>query len=207
MEEYDNYIKFIREISEEGISQSPFSGIDETTLFYYYSKYKKEKEFFRICQEFLDIPWDVPWESKMDGTKKITDVYSYNYLSYVKPWKKAKFIAWEEEHLWSDIYQKMKKTKTLKKLHQETIKDGLKEFFSYNNDFKAQKRYYNLYYKKNYSNELNSLNSENLTFDDIVNMEVKLNLNKKNKKYGMLNEQKIKNLFKDIKNYKNKKTK
>jgi hypothetical protein len=106
MDEYKNYIKFVGEIDKNGISQMKNFCIDETTLFYYFSKYKKDKEFYRICMDFMDVPWED--ENNKPDKNKI--VKSYNYLSFIKPWKKPKFISWDEEHLWRDIYRGCCKT-------------------------------------------------------------------------------------------------
>lgn len=43
--------------------------------------------------------------------------YSYNYLSYIKPWNKPKYLEQNEEYLWRDIYKKMINITKDKKLH------------------------------------------------------------------------------------------
>ncbi len=195
--EYNNYMNFIKEIDKNGIKQMLKSGIDETTLFYYYSKYKKEKEFYRICSDYVDIPWE-------EGNKKFDKnriINSYNFLSFIKPWKKAKFISWSEEHLWRDIYKKMIKTKRFRKLYEESLKEGINEFFSYDDNYNSQKRYYNVSHK-NKNKELFENLKKDLSYENIIDIEQKLNLEKKTKDYGYLNPKIIKKLFKSIKKYK-----
>jgi hypothetical protein len=198
LEVYDDYIKFVNSISKDGIKQMFKSGIDETTLFFYYTKHKKEKEFYRICNDYVDIPW----EENTHKYDKNRILKSYNYLSFIKPWKKAKLIAWDEECLWRDIYHKMIKTTKLKKLCQDTVVEGLEEFFSYENNFYLQKKYYNVAFKKRNHELFRKLNSKETTYKDILDAEKQLGIEKKNKDYGFINPKSIKILFKAIKKYK-----
>lgn len=195
IEEYKNYVNFIRKISNNGIKQMAHSGIDETTIFYYFAKYKNEKEIYKICSDYVDVPWN----EQNDKLVKNKTAYSYNYLSYIKPWKKAKFISWTEEHLWRDIYRKMNKTQKLKNVYEKNLLDGVMEFFSYENK-NSQKRYYSMKYKKNNFHAFSILRKK-LTYKNIMNLEEKLKLNKTTKDYKYLNLKNIKKLFNAIKIY------
>jgi hypothetical protein len=194
--EYNDYMNFVSDINKNGIRQMLKSGIDETTLFYFYSKQKKEKEFYRICRNFSDIPW----EENNNKPNKDKIIYSYNFLSFIKPWKKSKIISWNEEYIWRDIYHKMIKTKKLRKLYEKSMKDGMEEFHSYDSDFHQQKRYYNVSLKKRNQELFKSNNLD--SYEKIFNAEKKFGLDKKSKDYGYLNPKIIKKLFVSIKKYK-----
>jgi len=195
MNEYEEYIDQMNRLVEQyrGIYQVQKSGIDETTLFFYYAKHKPQKEFYRSCEEFALIPWD----SDPTDVKKC---YAYNYLSYVKPWRKPKFISWNEEMLWGDIYRRMTKTTKLKKLYMQTIVDGLEEYRQYNDQPVLQKRYYNNQYK--YKNPKLFENLSGKTYEQIVRMENEQFPKSLKRSYGSLDGDKIKKMFKDIKLYK-----
>jgi hypothetical protein len=193
IEEYKNYLKFIENINDNGIYASKISGIDETSLFYYLTKYTK-KIIYKICNKYAIIPWS---ESNRIFDKN-TKAYAYNFLSYIKPWKKTKFLAWKEEQIWRDIYKKMTKTNDLKKLYKRTLKDGINEYIKYDNN--QQKHYYNTEYSKN-TNLFNIY--KNMNYKNILELESKFNLKKKNKNYGLLSN--TKKLFYMIKKYINKK--
>jgi hypothetical protein len=195
--EYNEYTNFVTKINKNGINQMLRSGIDETTLFYYYAKHKKEKELYRICNDYIDIPWEEDGK-KFDKNKIIN---SYNFLSFIKPWKKSKIISWNEENLWRDIYKKMIKTKRLRKLYEETMKNGMDEFFSYDDNLYSQKNYYNLSYK-NKNKEIFEQLKKNSSYENILDAEQKLNLEEKTKDYGYLNNKTIIKLFVSIKKYK-----
>ena len=49
----------------------------------------------------------IPWECVENDCKK---AYSYNFLSFVKPWLKRRENQWDEEKLWSDILITMQPT-------------------------------------------------------------------------------------------------
>ncbi len=197
MDEYNNYFKFIRDLNDKhgGVPQMAGSGIDETTIFYYYMKHKGTNIIYRICPEYAIIPWGS--QQKID--KKLG--LAYNYLEAIKPWKKAKIISWPEEFIWRNVYFKMKKTKKLRKLYEENIIVGMNEFNSYNNDYKTQKRNFNVDYKNKNRDIFNKLNKKNITYDEIFNAEKQLKLDKIEKDYGYLNNDDVNKLFKAIKFY------
>lgn len=191
--DYNEYIEYLDDIGKNGIYQHVRSGIDETTLFYYYAKYKKNKQFYLICSDnYINIPWDVP--------KKYTKFYSYNFLSYKKPWTKPTFISWKEETIWREIYHKMIKTKKFIKYYEKNLIDGLKEFKNFDNSFHEQKKYFNVEYKIKNQHIFKNINDD-ITYDDIVNLENKLNSNNKEHTYDQINENCIKNVFRNIKKY------
>lgn len=181
--EYNEYIKFVNNINiiNNGIpqmSQAGKSGIDETTLFYYFVKHKKQN-FYRICMDYMIIPWvDKTLDNIPD---KNIPMYSYNFLSYIKPWRKSTIISFPEESIWRKIYKKMRKSKQFKKLYKKTLIDGINEYNTFDD-----------YHKKRYYGTITQINFE-LTYDNIVKHE--------NKKYdyGILNIQDIKQLLKYMK--------
>ena len=185
--EYNEYMNYVKELINQNngkIYQTVYSGVDETTLFYFYAKYKKEKTFYRICEDNIDIPWK---NSAIHNVKSKDEVVNaYNYLSYVKPWRKAKFIAWKEERIWRDIYKIMMKTRKFNELYKKTLVEGTKEYCDYGIDLYKQCKYYNDEFKK----KLIDLN--NLNYNDIVVIENELIIGKD---YGNLNEQSVKQLF------------
>jgi hypothetical protein len=123
-EVYKKYKNFIDEMfGQDGIFARKRSGPDETSLFYFYTKIMPKKKFYRICKKYAVVPWDAP--------KRIPDALAINYLSYVKPWLKPIFCAWEEEMLWRDIYEAIPKNKELDSLFKKVILMGYDIFIDH----------------------------------------------------------------------------
>jgi hypothetical protein len=95
----------------------------------------------------------------------------------------------------------MIKTKRFGKLYEEIIREGMEEFYDYDDNIRLQKNNYNLFYKNKKKDFFKKLKKD-LTYENIFNLEKKLNLEKETIDYGYLNPKIIKKLFKSIKKYK-----
>jgi hypothetical protein len=114
---YDKYKDFIGKIFNHGLFSPMVSGPDESSLFYFYTKIHPEKMFYKISKKYQVTPWD-------DPEKYLCTALSYNFVSYVKPWLKPKFLTWPEENIWRDIYEKIPFNKALSDLLKESILTG-----------------------------------------------------------------------------------
>ena len=193
---YNEYIKFVDNINiiNNGIPQMSLmgqSGIDETTLFYFYVKHKKYT-FYKICMDYMIIPWFDKLLDNIPPDKKIP-THSYNYLSFVKPWRKPSFISFPEELIWRMIYKKMRKSLLFNKLYKETLVDGLKEYNEYNDILK------NRFYGSNKQFTFD------ITYENIVKHENIIFPTQKIYNFGILNVDNIEKLFKFMKKYKKQK--
>lgn len=109
---YNGYIKFISFLDKKKkLPNFKGSGVDETTIFFYYMKYATKK-IYSICSDYATIPNTKKYTFSHEQSNKITK--AYNFRSHVKPWSKTKIIGWPEEHIWIDIYYKMYKTTNFK---------------------------------------------------------------------------------------------
>lgn len=114
---YDKYKDFIDKTFFGGVFSTMVSGPDELSLFYFYTKIHNEKIFYKIPKIYQVTPWDDPKEY-------IKSALSYNFVSFVKPWLKPKFLLWPEERLWRDIYDIIPFKKELSDLLKESLLIG-----------------------------------------------------------------------------------
>ena len=168
IKEYKEYKLFTSKLFKNGIFSHHQSGPDETSLFYFYSK--KLKYYYNICNDYCIVPWDNP------DIKDYSNINSINYLSFVKPWIKPKFLMWNEEFVWNTILKNMNNT-DLFRLKNNQIRKVLKFFNKL--DYFKQKKYFNIYFVKKY--DINFKDDE--TDENIKNLENKVNI----KDYGLLN--------------------
>ena len=112
---YEKYKEFVYRTFEKGLYTFKTSGPDETTLFYFYQKIVGN-ESYRICDEYLVVPWDSPELAKT--------TMAYNYIQFIKPWLKPAFLSWPEELLWRKIYNIMPKNGDIKQLFKKTLVYG-----------------------------------------------------------------------------------
>ena len=153
MDTYEKYLKFLSDIYDRGSYSIFNSGTDETSLFYYLSKHTK---LYNICKTYAVIPW----ESTLNDVK---NAQGYNFLSFIKPWIKGRIYQWDEERIWSDLFDAMVKDKTienkkLEKLYNEQI---LMQYTKFNQMKPKEKQKY--FYNKNF----NIINDDNiLSYND-----------------------------------------
>ena len=188
LESYNKYYSFINTLYKEnnGIYQQVYSGIDETTLYYFFHIYNIN--IYTIDDKYIKIPWN-DFKNKINN-KMI--FYSYNYLSYIKPWNKPKYLEWNEEYLWRDIYKKMiniTKDKKLHYLYKKNMLNSIQQYFSFDEKFKL----------KYYNKQLNF--NQNINYNQIKELEK--NIIYKKYDYGNINSKTIKKLFKSIHKYNN----
>jgi len=164
IEIYKQYVEFINKIYHNGIYSAHTTGPDETSLFYFFVKEQPKKTFYRICGEHIVIPWDFP----KHFIKKAT---AYNFLSYVKPWLKSKFLMWPEELLWRVLYDNMAHYGDIESLFKKVIVKGFRQFLE-----SESKKVYNLKYYNNLKNNaiLNNPNiNDDILFNEIIRIEQK----------------------------------
>lgn len=179
---YKKYKKFITEIYKDGIYSHKLTGPDETSLYYYYTKIRKNKKYHNICRSYISVPWDDP----VYITQK---AYSYNFLSYVKPWLKPLFLSWGEETIWRDLYNEISKDDRINESSKKPLEGLLKKSLisGYEYFISGEKQSaFNDEYIKNFPEKVYSI-KDNITFDNIIKIENEL-INK-NKNYGILNLQ------------------
>jgi len=180
IEIYNDFVKFLKSIDNNGILTMSCSGFDETTMFYFTVKHQKNP-FYRLCIEYMTTPWnDKLLDNYLDKNKPI---YAANYLSYVKPWRKPLFISFSEEYIWRKLYHKMRKSRLFKQLYKQTMINGANEYLEFDN---ASRKYY-------YGTNIDI--TYDITYENIVKHEDKI------KSYGYLNKQDIKQILKNIKAY------
>jgi hypothetical protein len=126
---YAKYKEFVYRTFAKGMYTFKTSGPDETTLFYFYQKIVGN-ESYRICDEYLVVPWDSPEVAKK--------AMAFNYIQFIKPWLKPTFISWPEELLWRKIYDIMPKNSDIKKLFKKILIDGYNIYLKTEN----KKKYY-----------------------------------------------------------------
>lgn len=176
-ETYEKYIEFTDKIYKNGIYSHFITGPDETSLFYFYLKQKIN--MYDICNDYTVIPWDMAQLVK--GAK------AYNFLSWVKPWRKPLFLSWPEEIIWRDIYNIMPHYGSIEKLFYKTQIKYINEFNKMN--LKKKNKYNNLEFEKKYNKEfIDVINSPNIK--NIKILEDKIFF----KNYGILDKNKIKNV-------------
>ena len=173
-ETYNNYIEFTNNLYKNGLYSYYRSGPDETSLFYFYLK--KNVNMYNICNDYCVIPWDNP--ELVKGAK------AYNFLSWVKPWRKPLFLSWEEETIWRDIYNIMPHYEKIEKVFNDSITDYINEFNKMS--FNRKKKSNNLEFEKKYNKEFKKVvSSPNQA--EIRILEDKIYF----KNYGILDKNKI----------------
>ena len=147
---YAKYKEFVYKTFEHGMYSFNTSGPDETTLFYFYQKIHGNMSY-RLCDEYLVIPWH--------DKEKAKTAMAYNYTQFTKPWLKPTFLSWPEELLWRKIYVTMPKKKDIIKLFKKVLVHG------YNLFLKSDKK------NKHYANAKKHQIIDNFTYDKIIEME------------------------------------
>lgn len=166
---YDKYINYLNDIFKDGMFFMEASGGDETSLFYFYTKYLPEKRFYNICDRYVVIPWE--------NYLEIKNPYGYNFLSYIKPWLKPKFLMWKEERIWRNLYDRMEKNDDIRYLFRNILMKGYRDFVEIK-PYYQNKWYYTGYISKHpYLYTLS-------TFDEIISHEKEVNFPKGD--YGTL---------------------
>jgi len=182
---YDKYMEFIDDVLKKNHNTIPGIGIDESTIMYFYAKVM-DVPIYRICYNYNHIPWKFSKNYYMITEKD--DIYSYNYLSRIKPWLKTKFMSWNEEWIWRDLYKIMMKTKMFNNAYKKYILNEIDEYKKSKNGNQYNRSYYD------------ELVNKTIEFNDITMLEKKLIHDDKN--YGVLNKNNVKNLFDSIIKYK-----
>ena len=113
-------------------------------------------------------------------------------MSFVKPWTKPKFLSWDEEILWRDIYDNMPHRDKLEILFKNTLDESINIYLAHNN--KGRKKYYNQYYIKKYPNEVNNIFKAHRRFKKIMKLDEKI----KHDGYGLLKTDEIINIMQVI---------
>ncbi len=140
---YNEYLDFLKICDKgNGFTSAQFAAPDETTLFLFYTVYKKMR-FYKIDKNYSIIPWD---ERNIQPNK----VYSLNFLSRIKPWLKHPLIEWEDERIWITIGDKIfKKKRALNDLFEYNIFYSLWDFVNNLNKYNKEKSPYNLEFLSN----------------------------------------------------------
>lgn len=161
---YDKYDVMTKKLYGNGIYSSERTGPDETSLFYYFVSNKTH--IYDICVDYAVIPWD--------NRKYVNVAKSYNFLALVKPWNKPKYLSWDEEIVWRDIYDKMPHVDGLEELFTDTIVQGVKLFASYN--IGKQRHIYNDKHILVYADEVDEITKASDTdkFDKIIRLDKKI---------------------------------
>jgi len=167
---YDEYVKMTNNLYKDGIYSTITSGPDETSLFYYFMS--KKIPVYDICVDYVVVPWD--------DKQYVSVAKSYNFLSFVKPWTKPKFLSWEEEMIWRDVYDSMPHKGKVKDLFKDTIEESITQYKSYQDDKK--RKYYNDYYIKKYRNEVSEIIESERKFEKIMELDRKITITR----YGIL---------------------
>lgn len=182
MDVYNKYVNFTDNLFKDGIYSSFGSGPDETSIFYYFMS--RKIPIYDICVDYLVVPWD--------DTKYVKYAKSYNFLSFIKPWTKPKFLSWDEEILWRDIYDNMPHGDKLETLFKNTLEESINIYLSHSN--KNRKKYYNQDYIKKYPNEVNNIFKAHKRFEKIMKLDEKI----KTDGYGILKTDEIINIMQII---------
>ncbi len=140
---YNEYLDFLKICDKgNGFTSAQFAAPDETTLFLFYTVYKKMR-FYKIDKKYSIIPWD-------QKNIKSYKVFSLNFLSRIKPWLKHPLIEWEDERVWIRIGNKIFKKKTeLNDIFQYNIFYSLWDFVNNLNKYNKEKSPYNLEFLSN----------------------------------------------------------
>ena len=168
---YTEYYKFIDKTFKKGLYSKKDSGPDETSLFYFYSK--NNKQLYDICKDYAVIPWEF---FKFNKVAK-----AYNFLSFVKPWIKPKFLSWKEESVWIDLFNSMPHKGEIKLIYRDLILSNYNNYILLDNY--KQKKYYNSKIVKTYPYFIKQIEKSDNKFEEIMKIDKLI----KFKNYGFLN--------------------
>jgi len=154
---------------KNGIYSASHTGPDELSLYYFYLK--QNIKLHDICKDYATIPWE----------DNINNVKGYNFLSWVKPWKKPLFLNWNEEMVWRAIYNRMPKYGKIKSLQKKVTSDYIDEYKSFSIKFKQKFNNIEDKYKKEFDD---ILNSKKLDYNKLIKLENKVTYDKR---FGLLN--------------------
>lgn len=120
---YNEYWEFIKICEgKSGYISKYDSGIDETTLLFFFVFYKKI-DVHLIPYDYAPVPWD-----KFPYNKN--NVKGINFISMIKPWVKLPMIQWADENIWHQIAKKsLDKHSIITKLYLKYLIDELYKFF------------------------------------------------------------------------------
>ncbi len=173
---YDMYHEFTDDIYKDGIYSHVSTSPDETSLFYFYLKSKFKIR--QICSENAVVPWEDKYKGYIEQARL------YNFLSFIKPWTKPKFLCWVEEFLWHDLYDMMHHEGKIRELYKKSVVDGFLEYLK--QDPYRQKRYYNLRFVRKYSDRVKEIEKSKDMYKGISKLSKKVFT----KDYGLLNRKK-----------------
>ena len=186
---YNDYVEFTDKLFKDGIYSHYLTAPEETSLFYYFMT--NNIPIYDICVDYSVIPWD--------DHRYIKDAKAYNFLSFVKPWTKPKFMSWDEEMMWRYIYDIMPKKGKLEQIFKDTMVNSIDIFNSYN--YRKKKKYselgyYNLEYIEKYPEEVNEIMKSNNKYEKIMKLDKKIEV----RNFGVLNTKDILSVLKEEKN-------
>jgi hypothetical protein len=125
-DDYQYYHQTITTIFKNGMFSSPTSGPDETSLLYTYLTRSWASDgsqpIHKICDVYDVIPWDMPLMVKQ--------ALMYNYLEFFKPWLKGRYMQWDEELLWSDLFMVMEPPQPLIDLYKTEVHKMCEYYFT-----------------------------------------------------------------------------
>jgi hypothetical protein len=146
---YEEYIDFIKKIEKKGYISHSVSGVDETSLLFFF-RYYKDIPIYCIPKKYSIAPWD-------DKDYDINNVYAINYVSQIKPWVRLPMFQWGEEYIWHILAKKaLKKSKIITEIYIDCLLQNL--YYFINNLQQINKKSgYNLDILKINKEKLNSL--------------------------------------------------
>lgn len=110
---YNDYVKFVNNIYEEGIKSVYNVGPDDTSFYYFLIKYNITA--YNICNEYSSVPWDV---------KNLEELKSIIFTTMYKPWTKYRIICYNEELMWLNILDMIfENNSMMKNLYNKNAKE------------------------------------------------------------------------------------
>jgi len=132
---YKAYRSFVKELYPNGLHTTNMSGPDESSLYFFLLK--SGIPMHSICTEYSVIPWERRHRPFLPKAKL------YNFLSYVKPWVKPRFLCWPEELVWHDVFARMvDKTPELERLATSVKVDCVRSFLKMSRE--ERRRYFHV---------------------------------------------------------------
>lgn len=128
---YNEYLSLSNKIFKRGVYSIPNSGPDETSILYFFLR----KGYTYIIDHLNTV---IPWEA---SPQTCENAASYNFLSFVKPWLKGRAYQWDEEKIWSDLFEYMHPCVKLQSLYDECMLKQHKIFLHMSQT--EQEKYYN----------------------------------------------------------------
>jgi hypothetical protein len=145
LELYNKYEQWTNQLYKSGIYSTGYSAPEETSMFYF--MISSGIPVYNIATDYVVVPWDAP--------EFIPKAKSYNFLSFIKPWTKPRFLCWHEELLWHTIYKSLPENKELRRIHNTAIFESINIYLAFNPD--RRRKYYNQEYLKRFRREANEI--------------------------------------------------